>query len=40
MNKTIAERRLITDVKSNKCIKELSALGDATWSDIDTDISM
>ena len=40
MNKVIGELKAITDTKWNKNIRDLDIIGDATWPDVDTNITI
>ena len=40
MNKSVGDSKAITDAKWNKCLEELNTIKDATWPDIDIDISI
>ena len=40
MNKVVAKRKAIMDAKWSNCLDEFNTIKDATWLDVDTDISI
>ena len=40
MNKSVGDSKRITNAKWNKCLEELNTIKDATWPNVDTDISI
>ena len=40
MNKSVGDSKAITDAKWNKSLEELTTIKDATWLDIENDITI